>query len=109
MNLVSLPTGADLLSFLGWSASARNVALAGEHVEHVTELAQAYTRGRGFEGELVDAAIARVIVGAAARSVSNPANAYRLEAGTVTATPARFEGWTLAEQTVLNRYRVRTN
>ena len=109
MNAIALPTGADLLTFLGWSASSRNVALAAEHVAHVTELAEAYTRGKGFEGERVDAAIARVIVGAAARSVSNPANAFRLGASTVTATPARFEGWTLAEQTVLNRWRVRTN
>lgn len=107
MTLVALPTSTELLSHLGWSSSARNVSLATAHLSHVTELAKAYTRGRGFEGDACEASIKAVIIGAAARSVSNPSNAYRIEAGTVVATPARFEGFSLAEQTALNRYRVR--
>lgn len=106
-HYVTLPTPAELLTHLGWSSSARNSSLATAHLEHVTELARAYTRGRGFDGDKVEASIRAVIIGAAARSVSNPSNAYRIEAGSVVATPARLEGFTLAEQTALNRFRVR--
>ena len=106
-----LPKSADVLAHLGWANSARNVALVTAHLEHVTELARAYTRGRGFDEfgalALCDPSVRAVIIGACARSVANPANAYRIEAGSVVATPARFEGYSLAEQTALNRFRVR--
>lgn len=106
-----LPTSADVLAHLGWANSARNGALVTAHLEHVTELARAYTRGRGFDEfggkTFCDPSVRAVIVGAASRSVSNPSNAYRIEAGTVVATPSRFEGFTLAEATALNRFRVR--
>ena len=106
-----LPTSADVLAHLGWSNSARNVALVAAHLEHVIELTRAYTRGRGFDEfgalALCDSSVRAVIIGACARSVANPAHAYRIEAGSVVATPERFEGFTLAEQTALNRFRVR--
>ena len=106
-----LPTSADVLAHLGWANSARNVALVTAHLEHVIELTRAYTRGRGFDEfggkTFCDPSVRAVIIGACARSVANPAHAYRIEAGSVVATPARFEGFTLAEQTALNRFRVR--
>lgn len=112
MNYTSdLPTSADVLAHLGWANSARNVALVTAHLEHVIELTRAYTRGRGFDEfggkTFCDPSVRAVIIGACARSVANPAHAYRIEAGSVVATPARFEGFTLAEQTALNRFRVR--
>ena len=110
-ELVPLPTGADLIKFLGWSNSARNVALVTAHLEHVAALAKAYTRGKGFSmvglAEVVAEPIAQVILSGAARSVSNPSAAFRIESGSVVATPGRFEGWNLAEQVTLNRFRTR--
>jgi HK97 family phage major capsid protein len=76
----------------------------------VTAMAKAYTRGRGFD-EVGDPneELAAVIITAAARltangrqlgvrdKVDNVEREYR----------SGFNGWTLAEQAVLNRYRVR--
>ena len=110
-ELVPLPTGADLIKFLGWSSSARNLDMCNTHVQHVAALAKAYTRGKGFSmvglAEVVAEPIAQVILSGAARSVSNPSAAFRIESGSVVATPGRFEGWNLAEQVTLNRFRTR--
>lgn len=102
-----LPTVSDVLTFLGWSSSARNVALVSSHLADVTALARAYTRERGFTGNTCAPALGAVIVSATARSVSNPARAYKVVAGTVETTPNRFEGWSLIERQTLDRYRVR--
>lgn len=109
---VLAPSSAELLKHLGWSSSPRNVDLATAHIGNVTELIWSYTRGRGFTDDAprqVATDLRAVIVSASARSVSNPSNAFKVVAGTVESTPGRFEGFTLAEQAVLNRYRVRVN
>ncbi len=75
----------------------------------VTALAKGYTRGRGFTGATPTQDIAAVIVTAAARLAANTGQLPVDE----TAGPfsrslrAAFQGWTLAEQIILNRYRVR--
>lgn len=110
-ELVPLPTGADLIKFLGWSSSARNLDMCNTHVQYVAALAKAHTRGKGFSmtnlQETVAEPIAQVILSGAARSVSNPSAVFRIEAGTTVATPGRFENWNLAEQVTLNRFRTR--
>jgi len=74
----------------------------------VTVMARAYTRGRGFEdGEPCDE-IAAVITLAAARLAANTAQLPIDETAGPFSKSIRgaFGGWTLAEQLVLNRYRV---
>lgn len=75
----------------------------------LTSMAKAYTRGRGFAGDVPNAEIAAVITTAAARFASNPSQLSRAQTigPFVEDVRAGFQGWTLAEQIVLNRYRVR--
>lgn len=76
----------------------------------ITTMVRAYTRGRGFDayGEANDE-LAAVITTAAARLAANTAQL----ATDTTAGPfsrsirGSFQGWTVAELAVLNRYRVR--
>ena len=107
--LVSLPQPGDVLAFLGWAATPVNTSQATAHLRLVSQTAQSYTRGKGFsaDGLSCSSAIAQVIISATARSLPNPGQAYKLVAGSMEATPNRFEGFTLAEQYVLNGYRVR--
>jgi hypothetical protein len=75
----------------------------------VTALAKGYTRGRGFDGVTPNQDVAAVIVTASARLA---ANTGQLPVDEVTGPFSRsvrgaFQGWTLAELIVLNRYRVR--
>lgn len=67
-----------------------------------------YTRGKGFDdaGKPTPGLIA-VIVAAAARLVTNPEQAVLYVLDGVTIRPAVFQGYTLAEQRVLNNYRKR--
>lgn len=84
---------------------------AGPAVDAITAMARAYTRGRGFTdgGGEPNEEIAAVILTASARLASN---AQQVSRGR-TVGPfmedfrSYFNGWTLAEQAVLNRYRVR--
>lgn len=78
-------------------------------VPMITTMAKAYTRGNGFDGNVPNAEIAAVITAAAARFVSNPSQLSRSQTVGPFAEDYRsgFNGWTLAEQIVLNRYRVR--
>jgi hypothetical protein len=92
------------------TAEGDDGAVAALTVPLITTLAKAYTRGRGFVGNVPNSEIAAVITTAAARFVANPKQAS--EARTVGPfirdhRTRGFEGWTLAEQIVLNRYRVR--
>ena len=113
MTNVSWPTPSDLLKQVGWSATAANVQLAQAQLESMLQFAKSYTRGIGFddnaEGMFIKPDLKTVILSAASRALANPTNAYRLEVGSANVTPARFEGFTLAEQMILNKYRVRVN
>lgn len=76
----------------------------------VTVMARAYTRGNGFNasGE-PNEEITAVITTAAARLAANTSGISRADTAGVFSSDLRgaFGGWTLVEQFVLNRYRVR--
>ena len=75
----------------------------------VTVMAKAYTRGRGFNGNEPNAEIAAVITTASARLSANGTGLMSKKVDDVEYqySLASSFGWTLAEQIVLNRYRVR--
>ncbi|EXF24271.1 hypothetical protein BG28_06615 [Nesterenkonia sp. AN1] len=103
--MTSTPTGADVAAFLGLSDDPTVVALAGEHLPIIKAMARAYTRGAGFIGHDVSEDIAAVITTATARLVANPEQLH-YAAGSARISGA-FNGWTLPETFVLNRYRKR--
>lgn len=74
----------------------------------ITTLAKAYTRGRGFDGNTPNEEIAAVITTAAARLAANGKQLLIRDKVDDVEQEFRssFQGWTLAEQMVLNRYRV---
>ena len=75
----------------------------------VTVMAKAYTRGQGFAGDEPNDEIAAVIITASARLAANGEQLRRKRVDDVDNeyTLASSFCWTLAEQFVLNRYRVR--
>lgn len=75
----------------------------------ITSMARAYTRGRGFDGSMPNDEIAAVITTAAARLAGNGRGLqYRQKVDDFEQEfRSTFQGWTLAELAVLNRYRVR--
>lgn len=97
--------GQDVADFLGQGSDTALVALAGEVVPVITAMVSAYTRGRGFDlGEPNDELTA-VITTASARMVANPEQ-LPTRVGSVEIR-AGFQGFSLAETFVLNRYRKR--
>jgi hypothetical protein len=77
-------------------------------VQLVTMMARSYTRGRGFTADEPCDEIAAVIATASARLASNGTGLLAKRVDDVEYQFARSGfGWTLAEQIVLNRYRVR--
>lgn len=112
--MINLPTPEDVARFLLWDPT-ENAEHIKPHLYSVMSMVRGYTRGVGFSttdatevGITCTEDIAGVIVQATARSVSNPSQATRIEVGSYNTVPARFEGFTLAEQFVLNQYRRRT-
>lgn len=105
MTYVPAPTGEDVASFLGQADVNAAVSLAEESVTIITAMARAYTRGNGFEDDLVAEDIGAVITTATARLVANPEQLH-YAVGSARISGA-FNGWTLAETFVLNRYRKR--
>lgn len=104
---VPVPIGADLLKFVGWPITPDLLAQASQHVAIVTAVVRSYTRGRGFAvgGAVCDEAVSAVILSAGARSLDNPAQARRVEAGSYNAVPGSFAGFTLVETLLLNNFR----
>jgi hypothetical protein len=88
-----LPTGADVLAFLGWDADTALSAQADAHVMLVAAMAKSYVRGIGFHATLgeCEADLSAVIVSAAARSLTNPGQARRIEAGSFNMMPGTFK------------------
>lgn len=107
MSYVPAPIGDDVASFLGLDDDPAVVALAGEHAPIIRAMAMAYTRGNGFQGTEVQEDIYAVLVAATARLVANPEQLH-YAAGSARISGA-FNGWTLPEQFVLNRYRKRAS
>ncbi|HIZ98245.1 MAG TPA: hypothetical protein H9805_06640 [Candidatus Janibacter merdipullorum] len=96
--------GQQVAAFLGQGDNEQLVALAGEAVPVVTAMVRAYTRDGGFvDGLLPNEQLEAVIVTATARLVANPEQ-IRQTVGGVQQLDG-FQGWSLAETFVLNRYR----
>ncbi|AXO25193.1 MULTISPECIES: hypothetical protein [Mycobacterium avium complex (MAC)] len=96
-----MPSSADVDALLAGGTDAI--------VPIITMMARAYTRGQGFDGDQPNAEIGAVITTASARLAANPKQLGNTEtAGPFSeAVVGGFNGWTLAEQFVLNRYRKR--
>lgn len=97
-------TAQDVADFLGQGGDTTLVALAGEVVPVITAMVESYTRGRGFTaGEPNTDDLAAVITTASARMVTNPEQ-IPTKVGSVEIRGG-FQGFSLAETFVLNRYR----
>lgn len=103
-----VPTEADVLDLLGKSEDDVNNEVS-TSLEIISAMALSYTRGRGFTDGEPNREVAAVIVAAAARLASNVTQLNHSETTGPFSRDIRgaFQGWTLAEQFVLNRYRVR--
>lgn len=97
----------QVAAFLGKPGDAATLATAAQAIPVVTVMVKAYVRG-GSEWEPNDELDA-VIVTASARMLSNPSGlSHDDTAGPFTRSiRGAFQGWTLAELFVLNRYRKR--
>lgn len=102
---MSAVTGQSVADFLGQGDDAALVTLAGKSADVVTQMARAYTRDGGFTAGVPNSEIGAVITTAAARLVANPEQ-LSTTVGTVSIRGA-FNGWTLTERLVLNRYRIK--
>ncbi|OBC08993.1 hypothetical protein A5784_06345 [Mycobacterium sp. 852013-50091_SCH5140682] len=74
----------------------------------VTSRAKSYTRGIGFTDDSMAEDIESVIQTAALRLLINPTNVERDAMGPLSVQYGNnFQGWTISETQVLNRYRER--
>ncbi|MDO0973783.1 hypothetical protein [Mycolicibacterium frederiksbergense] len=96
-------TGQDVADFLGQGTDTALVALAGEVVPVITAMVRAYTRTRGFTAAEPNDELAAVITTASARMAANPEQ-IQSKVGSVEIRGG-FQGFSLAETFVLNRYR----
>ena len=104
--------GADVAKFMGRSADSAFAAQAHEHVQIVAQIVNAYVRGPGATWGDVDGVILlpddlrAVVITATARLVGNP---QQLESESADGYAARgsFKSFSLAEQSILHRYRRR--
>ena len=98
----------QVAAFLGRPDDAAILATAEQAIAVVTTMVKAYVRGNGQDWTPNDELDA-VIVTASARMVSNPSGLNQdIAAGPFTQSlRGAFQGWTLAELAVLNRYRRR--
>lgn len=108
MSWANDPTVDDLAAFMG---SPTTDGLA-PHLDLARAYVRTYTRGRGFDysapQNLVQDDLRNVILATAARSATNPTHATREEIGSWNRVPGHLDGFTIAEQFVLNEYRRRT-
>ena len=100
----------DVLEFLGLPNNPDMVKLAKQHTRIVTTFVRNYVRGNGFSVDgIPNPDIHDVIITATARYLPNPTQASRQSLGNQSIGYASIDGFTLAEKSVLNRYRRRTN
>jgi hypothetical protein len=92
----------------GASGTTVDATQGAEVISTVTQLASGYTRGVGFTSGVPNADIAAVILSAAARLYAHPRQLAVDETVGPDSASFRggFNGWTLLETVVLNRYRV---
>lgn len=103
-------TGLQVAEFVGRGDDQAFIALADEHVQIITAMVRGYTRDRGFISGVPANDLEAVIVTATARLMANPEQLPKdLNAGPFSQrTYAGFNGWSLAETFILNRYRQRS-
>lgn len=105
---MAAPTPLDVAGFLGLMGQGDDAAVleqAEQFLGVMTSLVKGWTRGRGFTPDPADD-LAAVIVTATARLLSNPAQ-YRREEIDGYSVAGGFDGFTLPETLILNRYRRR--
>jgi hypothetical protein len=103
------PTVADLTALLyGASGQTVDSEQGAQVLAAVTQMASAYTRGQGFSDGVPNADISAVILSAAARLYAHPRQISIDETVGPDSASVRagFNGWTVLETIVLNRYRV---
>ncbi|MCI4675296.1 hypothetical protein [Candidatus Mycolicibacterium alkanivorans] len=98
-------TGGDVAAFLGQGSDTLLVSMCDETVPIITAMVSSYTRGRGFVAGEPDDELAAVIICASARLAANPEQ-IPTRVGSVEVRGG-FNGFSLAELFILNRYRVR--
>jgi len=94
-----------VVAFLGQNGNDGFAASAVEHVSVITEMAYAYTRGKGFINGEPAGAVASAIVSASARLLANPEQ-LEYQTGSI-AIRSAFDGWSPLEKTLLGTLRGR--
>lgn len=103
LEVVGAPSGVEVATLIGGADEPAVVERCQQVGEVIALFARQYTRGNGFYAEGVAQDIGSVILTASARLAANPEQLYTQVGGVITG--AGFQGWTLAEQIVLNQYR----
>ena len=96
---------ADVAALMGQPDNPDLVAVIDQALETIYQLVSAYTRGNGFTGGVPNPELRAVIRTATARLTANPEQVGSTVGGVTVG--AGFNGWSLAELAVLNRYRKR--
>lgn len=98
-----MASGQGVADFLGQGTDVSLVALAEEVVPVITAIVMSYTRGRGSTAGVPNNELDAVIITASARMVANPEQ-IPTRVGSVEIRGG-FQGFSLAETFVLNRFR----
>jgi hypothetical protein len=100
------PQSSDLQTFLGANAVVEPTQGASV-IAYVSQLVSSYTRTVGFTNGVPNSDLWQVILGASARVWAHPRQlpVDSTEGQESVSWHAGFNGWTVAETFVLNRYR----
>ena len=96
---------ADVAQLMGQPDNPDLVAVIDKAMDAIYAMVSAYTRGNGFTGGVPNKELRAVIQTATARLTANPDQVASTVGGVTIASG--FNGWSLAELAVLNRYRKR--
>lgn len=104
---MAAPTAADVAAFLHKTGDAATEADATQAWTIISAMASSYTRGQGFTSGTPADDIAAVIFTATLRLMGNKTQLEHTKAKGPFSVDYRssFNGWTVAETFVLNRYR----
>lgn len=99
---------ARVADHIGRPGDPATIRQAGAHVDVVAEFVHGYVGGHGFDIDGNPApGLRAVIVSATARLTTNPEQVATYTAADYSERPTTLTGWTIAEQSVLHRYRTR--
>lgn len=103
------PEGAEIAKLMNRSGDTEAVSLASAYIDLVWSMAQEHTRGKGFsaDGEQAAPSICSAVKLAVIRLTVNPTQTKRFQVGEYQETPTVFDGFSLAELSALNTYRIR--